>query len=204
MSTIKHYLANSTNELDNLRDLITKSLENVIPIVEKDLGAKQIDIIFISAPGLVIPEYGIGGNSPGPNHIYVSFDPKSNKITQKGLDETLFHEVHHCIRWRDPGYGKTLGEAMISEGLACLYEEQKSGSVPIYAKVKLDNKQIELARKTLNSKKYNHSEWFFGSGDIVRWFGYSYGYDACKKYSIETKKTAAQLVGVSAKDILGA
>jgi len=204
MSTIKHYIANSTNKLDNLKDLITKSLESVIPIVEKDLNANQIDIIFISAPGLVIPEYGIGGSSPGPNHINVSFDPKSNKITQKGLDETLFHEIHHCMRWRNPGYGETLGEAMISEGLACLYEEQKTGNVPIYAQVSLDDKQIELANKIANSKTYSHSNWFFGSGDIVRWFGYTYGYDACKNYSIKTSKTAAELVNVSAKDILDA
>jgi len=93
---------------------------------------------------------------------------------------------------------------MISEGLACLYEEQKTGNVPIYAQVSLDDKQIELANKIANSKTYNHSNWFFGSGDIVRWFGYTYGYDVCKNYSIKTSKTAAELVNVSAKDILDA
>jgi uncharacterized protein YjaZ len=83
------------------------------------------------AADLAIPEYGIGANSPGPNHVYVSFDPESDKITQHGLDETLFHEIHHCMRWRDPCYGETLGEAMITEGLACLYEEQKTGKTPL-------------------------------------------------------------------------
>lgn len=123
MSSIKHYIANSTGELDNLTAMINESLALVIPIVEKELGADKIDIIFISAAALVIPEYGIGGNSPGPNHIYVSFDPQSAEITQEGLNETLFHELHHCMRWRNPGYGETLAEAMISEGIACLYEE---------------------------------------------------------------------------------
>jgi uncharacterized protein YjaZ len=107
MSSINHYIANSTGELDKL----------VIPIVEKELDAAQIDIIFVSAAASAIPEYGIGGSSRGPNHVYVSFDPKSDKITQEGLNETLFHEIHHCMRWRNPGYGKTLGETMISEGI---------------------------------------------------------------------------------------
>lgn len=202
MSSIKHHIANSTGELDSLIYLITKSLDNVIPIVEKDMNANQIDIIFISAAGLAIPEYGIGGNSPGPNHIYVSFDPKSDKITQVGLEETLFHEIHHCMRWRDPGYGDTLGEAMISEGLACLYEEQKTGIVPIYAKVKLDESQIRLAKETIKSTEYSHSEWFFGAKEIDRWFGYSYGYMLCKEHSEKTGKKASDLVNASVAEIL--
>lgn len=202
MSSIKHYIANSTGELGELKDLISKSLSNVIPVVEKDLNANQIDIIFISAASLAIPEYGIGGNSPGPNHIYISFDPKSEKITQQGLDETLFHEVHHCMRWRNPGYGETLGEAMITEGLACLYEEQNTGNVPIYAKVKLDEMQIKLAHETIKSKDYDHSEWFFGTKEISRWFGYSYGYALCKEHSDKNNKSASELVNVPAEKIL--
>lgn len=202
MSSIKHYIANSTGELDDLTEMIKESLGLVIPIVEKELGADKIDIIFISAAGLAIPEYGIGGNSPGPNHIYVSFDRQSEKITQKGLNETLLHEIHHCVRWRNPGYGETLGEAMITEGLACLYEEQHSGDAPIYAKVKLNDDQIVKAKKIINSKDYVHSNWFFGSKNIDRWFGYSYGYKLCKYYSEKTNKSASELVHTNAKLIL--
>lgn len=202
MSTISHYIANSTGELDNLEELISQSLKRVIPVVEKDFHANQIDIIFVSAAGLVIPEYGIGGYTPGPNHVYISFDPESSKITQEGIVETLFHEIHHCMRWRNPGYGEALGQALTTEGLACLYEEEKSGTTPIYAKVKLDDKQIELAKKILNSKDYDHGKWFFGSDDIDRWFGYSYGYQLCKKYSVDNNQKASDLVNIPADEIL--
>ncbi|MEI6183812.1 MAG: DUF2268 domain-containing putative Zn-dependent protease [Polynucleobacter sp.] len=202
MPSINHYIANSTGELDKLSNMISKSLSTVIPIVEKELKANQIDIIFVSATMLAIPEYGIGGNSPGPNHVYVSFDPKSKKITRRGLEETLFHEIHHCMRWRNPGYGQTLGEAMVSEGMACLYEEQHSGKAPIYAKVKLQDDQIAKATKIINSKNYSHSDWFFGSKNIDRWFGYSYGYKLCKDYSVKNNKSASELVHVKAKLIL--
>lgn len=202
MSTIKHYIANSTGELDNFVYMISESLKTIIPIVEKELDAKQIDIIFVSAAALTIPEYGIGGNSPGPNHVYISFDPNSDKITQTGLNETLLHEIHHCMRWRNPGYGKTLGEAMISEGMACLYELQYSGKAPIYAKVRLKESQITKARIIINSKSYNHSKWFFGSKDVDRWFGYSYGYRLCKYYSKKTNKNASELVHLDAQEIL--
>lgn len=46
MSSIKHYISNSTGELNKLVDTISKSLNEVIPIVEKELDAKQIDIIL--------------------------------------------------------------------------------------------------------------------------------------------------------------
>ncbi len=184
--------------------MIATSLSEVIPIVEKELNANQIDIIFISASMLAIPEYGIGGNSPGPNHIYVSFDPNSDKITQKGLTETLLHEIHHCMRWRDPGYGDTLGEAMVSEGLACLYEEQHSGETPIYAKVNIKDEHIQQAKELLDSNKYDHSEWFFGGKKIDRWFGYTYGYNACKHYANTTNKNASELVSLPAYKILKA
>jgi uncharacterized protein YjaZ len=199
MPSIYHYVANSTGDLDKLQVLITKSLRQVIPIVEKELDANQIDIIFVSAPDLVIPEYGIGGNAPGPNHLYVSFDPSSDKITQQGLNETLLHEIHHCIRYRKPGYGKTLGEAMISEGLASLYEEEYSGETPMYAKVQLSEDQIAKANKIIHSKNYDHTRWFFGNKDIDRWFGYTYGYNLAKTYSDKTGKKAFELVHTNSK-----
>jgi uncharacterized protein YjaZ len=202
MSSINHYIANSTGELDKLTDMISKSLSTVIPIVEKELDAMQIDIIFISAASLAIPEYGIGGNSPGPNHVYVSFDPSSDKITQEGLNETLLHEIHHCMRWRNPGYGETLGEVMISEGMACLYEEQHGRGTPIYAKVSLKDDQIAKAKKLINSKSYSHNDWFFGGNGIDRWFAYSYGYRLCRNYLAKTNKKASEIVHVKAQEIL--
>ncbi len=202
MPSINHYIANSANELTKYISLIYESLKEVVPVIETELRAREIDIIFISASNQAIPEYGLGGNSPGPNHIYISFDPDSDKVTKQGLVESLLHEAHHCMRWRDPGYGETLGEAMISEGLACLYEEEHSGKPPIYATVQLSNEEVEEAMKKLDSKDYDHSKWFFGSSDIARWFGYTYGYNICKDYAAKIGKSAAQLVNIDAQKIL--
>lgn len=203
MSSIYPHIANATGELDGHVKLIGSAIGEVQPIVERELKANAIDIIFVSAPFLAIPEYGIGGNSPGPNHVYVSFDPKSKKITKEGLVETLLHEIHHCMRWRDPGYGETLGEAMISEGMACLYEEEYSGKPPIYATVDISTKEREHAKKLINDSSYDHSEWFFGTKNIPRWFGYTYGYQLCKEYAVKHKTNSKDMINQSAKEILG-
>lgn len=202
MSSIKSHVANATGELDNLLGLIEAALAEALPVVEEELKANEIDIFFLSAPGLAMPDYGIGGNSPGPNHIYISFDPTSDKITKQGIIETLLHEIHHCMRWRKPGYGETLGEAMITEGLACLYEQEHSGHPPIYATTELHNKEINKAREMFDDKTYNHAEWFFGSKNINNWFGYTYGYQICKEYSSKHGLSSIDLINVNAKQIL--
>jgi len=51
-----------------------------------------------------------------------------------------------------------LGEAVISEGMACLYEEQHDGRTPIYGNGSLKDKQIAKANKLINSKIYDHSD----------------------------------------------
>lgn len=202
MSSINHYIANAANELTKFIPLIDESLKTVVPVIESELKAREIDIIFVSAANQTILEYGLGGNSPGPNHIYISFDPDSDKITKQGLVESLFHEAHHCMRWRNPGYGETLGEAIVSEGLACLYAEEHGGHVPIYAKVTISQSEKESADKELNSKKYNHADWFFGTGKITRWFGYTHGYELCKRYSVEKGLSSVDLLHVAASEIL--
>jgi hypothetical protein len=46
------------------------------------------------------------------------------------LRRTIAHEVHHCMRMAGPGYGWTLGEALVSEGLAGQFVHRLFGSPP--------------------------------------------------------------------------
>ncbi len=197
---INKYVANSSGEFGaEILDKIEAGFKEAVVIVKDKLNADKIDIIIVNAPMNVIPEIGIGGYSPGPYNIYVSLDPKFTTFTVEDLVLTILHESHHCLRWRKPGYGKTLGEAMISEGLATLFEEEHSGKPPIYAQVKIKQTEIEKARKNLDNEKYNHSDWFFGSKDVQRWFAYTYGYRLSKTYSEKVNKSAAELVNTPAK-----
>ncbi|HEY1646249.1 MAG TPA: DUF2268 domain-containing putative Zn-dependent protease [Candidatus Saccharimonadales bacterium] len=201
-SSIYYHIANSTGELDHLTDRFISAFHKANKITEKELKADQIDVILVNAPMQTIKQLGTSGYSPGPHHIYVRVDSKFKDISEDSIVSQLLHETHHCMRWRDPGYGKTLGEAMISEGLATLYEEEHSGEVPIYAQVKIKQSDIDLANKELNNDKYNHQKWFFGIDKIAHWFGYSYGYKLAKEYSEKTNKKASELVHVNAKLML--
>lgn len=194
-------ILNASEELNDFKDVIQESFDEVIPVVQKDLGIDSIDVIFLSASGLAIPELGVSGFSPGPNHIYIYIDPNSDKLSKQNNKATLFHEFHHAARWREPGYGNNLGEAIITEGLACVYEEEKTGTQPIYTKMKLRDELIERAREEWDSNNYDHNAWFYGNDNIDKWFGYAYGYKIVKNYCEKTDKSSQELVNTPAKQI---
>ncbi|WP_256390362.1 DUF2268 domain-containing putative Zn-dependent protease [Pseudomonas yamanorum] len=86
----------------------------------------------------------------------------------------VVHEVHHCLRMAGPGYGWTLGEAMVSEGLAGQFVRRVLGSQPelwerALAPEELLSSPVEL--QLLQATYYDHSEWFFGTGTRPRWLG---------------------------------
>ncbi len=199
MKSIKHYIANAHGQFDDeMLEKIKSGFKDGSKLITDYLGANNIDVVFVNDPFSIIPEQGIGGYAPGPYNIYVSLDPKNKSFTRENVLLTMLHEAHHCMRWRKPGYGNTLGEVMISEGLATLCEAEYSGVVPIYGRVKIKEKEIKKALVSLD-KDYIHKDWFFGSKDIQRWFAYTYGYHLCKEYSEKSGKNAVQLMHEDAK-----
>ena len=198
--SINKYIANASGEFCNeIIDKIDAGFAQGRDIVRNKLDADKIDVFFVNDPMGTMPEIGIGGYSPGPYNIYVSLDPDFKAFSVEDIVLTMLHETHHCMRWRNPGYGQSLGEAMISEGLATLFEEEHSGIPPIYAKVQIKQDEIEKAKKDLNNKNYDHTKWFFGTKNIQKWFAYTYGYQLSKAYSQKVNKNAAELVNCSAE-----
>ena len=200
---IGYYIANSSGELSGLQNLIEHICPKAIETAVADLGLGGIDIIFLSEPDGrgVIPELGIGAYAT-PNSLFVRFAPKGKEITEDNLLATLLHELHHCARFHQPGLGKSLGEQMVFEGLACLYEEERVGRTPIYASVSISGENRKKALDNLNDQAFDYDEWFFGAGRLERWLGYTLGYQLCKAYSEEAGKSAAEAAHTAAAEIL--
>lgn len=174
------------------QDLIKKRFDELIPKVQKKLHLDNVDVVIYDNPEGAIPEIGIGGYAPNSHLIFVSLDPQFPDF-QKTIDEelkrTIAHELHHILRWRGPGYGETLLEALITEGLADHFDmEINNISNPEPWDVALNDQQIAevevKAWKEFGSKNYNHNEWFFGSKerDIPRWTGYTLGFKLVEDY----------------------
>jgi uncharacterized protein YjaZ len=209
---INLHLLNASGSLDAFIDDIKNNFPKAVDEISKKLDISNIDIVVYDNPLRVIPEYGIGGYSQNANLIFVSLDPKfpnlSKSIGQE-LKSTLAHEMHHCMRWREVGYGNTLLEALITEGLADHFDLEMYGRDPYPWDLALDKNQIEKflkkAKAEFNNKDYDHTTWFFGSKNknIPRWTGYSLGFKIVSDYLQKNPdKKSSSLYNTSAKEFV--
>ncbi len=177
-----------------------------LPLPERIVVAAGVD------PARTIRETGIGARAWAADRIDVWIDPAHPWVDAAGDEELLAmlaHELHHCARWTRPGYGATLGEALVSEGLACVFETAfRGGIAPFWARA-LDADALRAveakARAHYGDRGYDHRDWFFGAPErgLPRHTGYSLGFELVARHVRATGRTAAQLVGVPADAFLG-
>lgn len=181
-------------------DEIVGWLEDALPEVGPPIGADRIDVLIV--PGTrVVPGWDVNGFANGAALITLTVDPgcagREKRPLAEQLKGTLAHELHPAMRTRGPGYGRTLGEALVSEGLACCYEEEIGCPTPNYGIAVQGAKLGELASRAVadwDRHDYNHRVWFFGANDPGgRWpwsGGYSLGY-AVVKHHLEQNQSRA-------------
>ena len=68
--------------------------------------------------------------------------------------------MHHCARWGTVGYGETLLEAMISEGLAEHFDIEVNKTKPTMWATALDKKNLEKYLLILAECMYLIGTWY--------------------------------------------
>ena len=178
-----HWLE-ASGDLAPWRDTIAFEVEEARCRVARIVSPPPLDILVRRAPGQVIPEFGIAGYAPDAHRVFLSVDPDNPNFadTLRGgaLQRQVAHEVHHCLRWAGPGYGTTLGEALVSEGLAGQFASRLFGSPPEPWERAVTPAVAAMhfpSAADLASSTYDHSAWFFGvGGKYPRSLGYTLGY----------------------------
>jgi hypothetical protein len=172
-------------------------------------GRIRIDVRL--DPMLVIPETGVAGFTDESGDVRIAIDVERRDLRESletWVPAMVAHELHHSSRIRTgPGYGATLGEALVSEGLADHFASQVFPHTPPQPwDHALTNSQEHalwrLARRELNVRTYNHFEWFLGGGSIAHWAGYTLGYDIVGRYLREHHQSASDAVAVSAAKVI--
>jgi hypothetical protein len=165
-------------------DQIVGWLEEALPDVAAPLRADRVDVVVVPSSHPV-PGWDVNGYANGTARITIGIDPACDGREKAPLPEqlksTLSHELHHVIRWRGPGYGLSLGEALVSEGLAQCFEEEVGLPTPNYA-VAVQGptlKHLGQLARSVWSADYDHARWFYGERTDPAWpwgGGYSLGY----------------------------
>lgn len=123
---------------------------------------------------------------------------------------TLAHELHHSARVVDgPGYGTTLRQAIVSEGLADVFslEVYPDETKPPWVRALDDDEMCRWWTKAQDDfylgRGYSHREWFFGAGNVPRWAGYRLGFELVTDYlERHPDSSAARLVHAGPDEIL--
>jgi uncharacterized protein YjaZ len=170
----------------------------------------SVDVVAYVNPAFTIQGLGIGGYSPSANVILLSVNsefPELELSLREELPGTLAHELHHCIRWGHQGYGTTLMEALVTEGLACDFERTfRSGTRARYIPdLSLDTRAtlMKLAAGELDSTSYRHNDWFFGSREreIPPCAGYALGLFLVDNYKLATGRRTEEIVNLTAAEV---
>lgn len=178
-----HWLE-AEGDLTPWRDRATSEARDAWRAVSRVLPTPPLDILVQRLPGAVIPEIGIGGHAYRKGLLALTLDPNNPhfaaSLAEGGLRRTLVHEVHHCLRMGALGYGRTLGEALVSEGLAGQFTGWLLGSPPEPWERAVTDEVLRAHQPdaaALSDPTYDHNAWFFGTGGTrPRWFGYTLGY----------------------------
>lgn len=187
MPNMTLHFINARHQLSDMKDWLTEISRNVFAASVALLPLGDTDVV-ITRGKRVIPEKGHLGYAPEKGVIYVTVDPDHPSLQAnpgQSFERMLAHEFHHCSRWDGPGYGRTLGEALISEGLAGRFAQEVFDGQPepwetVEASVLWPH--VPRARREWSNARYVHEEWFFGSAALPRWLGYSLGYQLVSRY----------------------
>lgn len=155
----------------------------------------------------VISQIGMGASAMDGSWINITVNPKKFGIfIEKYLPGLIYHEASHIFRGHFNQYGRTLLQTAVSEGLATVFEEENVPNLTalygIYSE-KFILRYLPAFKKKMHSKKFNYSEWFFGTGKYPDWLGYYIGaYIVRKAKENNSKLTADKLMSKSADHIL--
>lgn len=177
-----HWLE-ASGDLGLWREQIAAEVAVTYDLVSRLIAPPRLDIL-VQRGRMVIPEIGMVGQAYRPGLFGLTLDPDNPQFATCICDGTLrrqvAHEVHHCLRMAGPGYGRVLGEALVSEGLAGHFARRLFGNPPEPWECAVTDDVLHAHRpdkETLSAKWYNHAEWFFGAGGRrPRWLGYTLGY----------------------------
>lgn len=210
MNSVSIKILNTDGKFDALKSVIETVTKQEVIAMQQEVSVSNVEIIFEHAPEQVVEEFGFGGYTPDGNTIYISVDTDRLDILEKiskKLSYTILHELHHALRWRTVGYGDTLGEALVTEGLAdhsAIEILKEEGAPWVHA---LNEQDLVLlldrARKEFLNKEYSHPDWFFGGNGLPKWGGYALGFYIVQKYlTTHPELRASRLCDVRAEEIL--
>lgn len=175
------HLLNARGRLSGVEGELRAALAEAEARLGEVVPAVTLDVVIRALDHPMPPELRVTGASYGPGRMELGID-----LTQGGAEglrhellKAVYHEFHHILRWDGPGYGETLGAALVSEGLAQVFVHEMMECPPEPWEVMppgVDLRALCLrAHAEFDATGYDHEAWFFGADDPQDGAGYALG-----------------------------
>ena len=177
-----HFM-NARGSLSPYKSRLEEAIAEVARRSSELVPSVVLDIEVEAAKYGGIPETGHSGYVPRPGLMRLMLDPSNEHLESnmgEALERMIAHELHHALRWDTVGYGTTLLGALTSEGLCGRFARELYGNEPEIWEKGIDSADVGFfAQEAIiyaDSESYDHQRWFFGSGNLPKWTGYTLGY----------------------------
>lgn len=201
-ASIVLHMPTGAGRLDATRAAAVRDgFDEAVSLAAPLLALSNVDVFAIDSPDQAIPGWGCGGYTYSAHTIVVGLDPYDAGLTADRVRATVVHELHHVARERGPGCGTSLRERIVSEGLAMLFEEQVLGHASEFAHVDIADHDIARAVEHLDQDPADDGLWFFNTGSMPLWFGYTLGYRWARNHAHRTGRSASELAHTLATTI---
>lgn len=180
-----YFLNAEFNYPQDLVDRVTLAVSKYAEGAAKDLDIKNpFDVTIYPNHKWTEETEGVDGDALSAGVLQVRIDLRNEKYKIENLLGTplkglVRHEMNHVARWQGPGYGWSLLEATVSEGLGTVYEKMSTDPHDMphadYSNIK-ELLSYYRNRNKEEDKGYNHSSWFFGfDKKYPKYLGYKVG-----------------------------
>jgi len=210
LSLWKLHWLEATGDLSEWYDFITEQVEDAYIAMKSFVQPTSMDILIEKGNGNVTPETGMRTDVIRPNLAKLVFDNYnenfSKTLTSSLIKRQMINTSHRAMRAAGPGYGFTLGGAMVSEGLAAQFVRLVCNSSPEPWDRAVSDKILSNMwpdQSSMMDTKFDHSEWFNGTGSKPRWLGYTIGSKIVETWLLSTANiTPDRLISVPAPKVL--
>jgi uncharacterized protein YjaZ len=210
MSVNLHFL-DSAGKLGSLRERVMGAYEAALAEISGHISLPALDVCISHHPDGCNPELGIGGGAFNCHQLHIYLDAGNPAVENTATEEmlaVLAHEVHHCVRIAGIPEDKTLGAHLVTEGLACQFETEVTGSTPpsfIPPTVIQDwEAHLEAMRPELDSEDFCFDTWFLGKQKdrVPKYAGFAVGYQLAGRYLEAKGTTGGKAATVPAAEVL--
>jgi hypothetical protein len=202
------------------REVLTAEIDAGCEAADRRTALPALDIVVQNVPGSAIPELGIAAHAYRPSCFGLSLDPQNprfaDSLAEGAVQRLVVHELHHCLRFAAIGWNHTLGDALVSEGLAGHFVHECLETPPELWETALGSGALAewsgRARDEAGALHYDHAAWFYGGGGSPyggangkppRWAGYAIGFDLVGRYlKLHPEARPSQLCGIHAARLL--